>query len=436
MTRRQTALLVLAILAYVGALVGGGSYFSMRAERGDRELPVYVVGGERMAAGAEIYRRGADGKPFTYPPFAAVPFVPLAGASAAWQPILWFAINLHLLLGILAVLHFWAVRPSPGRAPPRLLWFWVLTLLVGGHHVASVFSNQSHDLVVAILVVLTARAWSLGSASAGVWAGAGAAIKATPLIFLGLFGARLRIAPLAALIATAAVLSLLPDWLFPRADGHSWVVAWFDVNLRGLEVGGTASADGAWNAHSYLNQSLSGAFTRLFTPPVITGDFVDETAMLVDLGPAGCKVATLASEVAVLALLVLCARRGARAVAANADRRATQRTVGFGEVAAFACGMVLLSPQSSKAHFCIWLLPAAFLADRLTRGPRDRLLWPLVIGALVLGPLMTKGIVGSGVGNFMLARGNVAVSTLLLLLATLRALWTEPTTRDSERAQP
>ena len=55
-TRRHTALLVLLLVAYGGVLWGGSAYFTRRAEKGDRELPVYVMGGERMAAGEEIFR--------------------------------------------------------------------------------------------------------------------------------------------------------------------------------------------------------------------------------------------------------------------------------------------------------------------------------------------------------------------------------------------
>lgn len=424
--RLKLALLVAAVLAYVAANVLGAIYFTRQAEKGDRELPVYVRGGERMAGGEEIYRRGTDDKPFTYPPFSAVPFVPFAKLPADWRPAAWFVVNFHVLLGILALLHRWSRRAAAERGPPRPALFWLLTLLLGGHHVASVFSNQSHDLLVAVLVALTAVAWARSSVMAAVWAGAGAAVKATPLLFLGLFLVRFRFVAALVMLVTFALLSLLPDWLFPRADGQSWLVAWFDVNLRGLEVGGTASAAGAWNAHSYLNQGLSGTLTRLFTPAAVPGPFVDESAMLLDVGPTGCKAVTIAAQLAVLAALALAARLGRRAVAASPDPASAQRTFGFGEVAAFACGMVLLSPQSSKAHFCIWLFPAAFVADRLLRGPRDVVLPVLAALAFAVGPLMTKGIVGREVGNAMLARGNVTWCTVLLLLATLRVLWTGP----------
>lgn len=411
-------------------MVLGSWYFGFRAQRGDRELPVYVRGGERMAAGEEIYRRGLEGKPFTYPPFAAVPFVPFAWLPDTWQAPAWFVVSFLILLAIIAGLHRFGTRPTSGTSPPKAWRFWLLTALFGSHHVFSVLSNQSHDLFLAGTVTLTALAWGrgtgVGALLAGFWSGVGGAIKATPLLFLGLFGLRLRFGAVLTLLGAFAFCSLLPDWIFPRQDGASWLVTWFDVNLRGLEVGGTASAAGAWNAHSNLNQSLSGLLTRLFTDPVVTdeGHFVIENVALTQLGPTALRAVTITCQLLVLALLALAARLGARAIARGGDAVAMARTVSFGEVGAFACGMVLLSPQSSKAHFCIWLVPAAFLADRLLRGPRDRWLGLLLVGAVVLGPLASKGIVGSHNGRVLLAYGNVTWCTLLLLLATLRGLWT------------
>lgn len=65
------------LLLAFAALVAGAGYFGLRARNADRELPVHVTPLERMLVGEEIHRRGADAKAFTYPPFAAVPFVPL-----------------------------------------------------------------------------------------------------------------------------------------------------------------------------------------------------------------------------------------------------------------------------------------------------------------------------------------------------------------------
>lgn len=415
----------------LAVMVVGSWWFSYRARNDDRELPVYVTGGERMAAGEEIYRRGLDGKPFTYPPFAAVPFVPFAQLPASWQVPAWFCINFTILLLIVRWLHAFGRRDVPGAGPPRLVWYWVLTLLLGVHHVLSVFTNQSHDLLILGTVVLVAAAWCRGRSSAGVWAGLGAATKATPLLFLGLFVLRRRLVATVLLLLTTVGLSLLPDWWFPRGDGQLWIQAWYDVNLKVLQVGGTASADGAWNAHSWLNQSLSGTLTRLLTAARIPGSFVDEHAALVHLGAGACRIVTTAAQGAVLAVIALGVWRATRSVRAAADPIGMQRTVGLGEVALFACGMVLLSPQSSKSHFSVWLLPAAFLADRVLRGRRDVWILALLAVAVLLGPLSAKDLLGRALANKLNAWGNVTWCTVALMAATVRALWTAAPSRGA-----
>ena len=72
----------------------------------------------------------------------------------------------------------------------------------------------------------------------------------------------------------------------------------------------------------------------------------------------------------------------------------------------------------------MWIFPAAYLADRLLRGRRDWLLWVLVGGALLLSCGGGKDLVGTAMGNKLLAYGIVTWCTVLLLLATCRSLAT------------
>lgn len=103
---KRSSLWLLPLLLAV--MVGGSFYFDRQAAKGDRELNVYVTGGQRMAAGEEIHRRGFEGKPFTYPPFAAVPFVPFAKLPASWHAPAWFIINFLILVGMIRWLHHYA----------------------------------------------------------------------------------------------------------------------------------------------------------------------------------------------------------------------------------------------------------------------------------------------------------------------------------------
>ena len=430
----------------LAVLVGGSVYFDRQAARGDREIGVYVLGGQRMAAGEEVYRRGSEAKPFTYPPFAAVPFVAFVTLPAAWHPTVWFAVNLLILVAVCRWLHGWARRDHEGLGRPRMWWFWVVTGVFGGRHVVSVFTNQSHDLTVLAALTLGAAAWcrrgAVARTLAGAWVGLGAATKATPLVFLGLFALRRRWSALGACVAVAVGATLWPDYAFPRAPtavvaadlqypeerlgAGAWWRQWYDVNLAGLRVGGTADARGAWNAHSVLNQSLSGALHRWFTPVEVpdAGFVVGNRGdvLVVALPAERVRAVTIVAALFVLGFLAAAARFGARAVSLAEGRGAeAQRTVGLGEFAAFACGMLLLSPQSSKSHFCVWLLPVAFVVDHLLRRRFDGVAVCLFVAALALG-VLSKGLLGREAANLALAYGSVAGSTLLLLLATVRCL--------------
>jgi len=421
----------------LAVMVVGAFYFDRQAAKGDRELNVYVMGGERMSEGAEIYRRGLEAKPFTYPPFAAVPFVLFEKLPDSWHPSAWFLVNFLILLGMIRWLHRYARDPQTGRAPPRLWLFWVVTAVYGGRHVVSVFTNQSHDLIIAGFVMLTAASWCsqrrFSSMWAGLWAGLGAATKATPLIFLGMFGLRFRWLGVVAILVATVGATLLPDYLWPRQDGLPWWRAWYNVNLAQLEVGGTAEAAGAWNSHSVQNQSMSGTLRRLFSPvEVPDGKFVvgdKGYVLLFELSATMTKVATLLLSAAILLVIslgVVFARRATRA--GGESVAAVQRTVGLGEVGAFACGMVLLSPISSKAHFCVWLFSVAFVVNFLTRTRRDLVGCALFGVAIALG-MLSKGMFGREVANVTLAYGSVAWSTFFLLLATVRCLYVAAASR-------
>jgi hypothetical protein len=410
------------LVVVLALILVGGAWWSMhQAASGDRELPVYVQGAERMLKGEEIYRRGTDAKPFTYPPFFGLLFVPFCWAPEPVRAPWFFAVNYAVLLLVLRWLHRWAGRRADGTALPWPWGFWLGVGLLSGRYVFSVFENQSHDLWILGFCTLVAAAWCRGRAVAGVWSGIGAACKATPLLFLELFTLRFAIWSAVLLVLTVAVLTWLPDLVLPRSDGASWAVRWYEVNLKGLSVGGTADAEGAWNPHSVLNQSLSGTLTRLCSEPANAGAFVVTGVALCNLHDDALKVVRIAGSAFVLLTIAWGVLRARAVLKASPDPVAARRTLGLGEVALIACGMVLLSPQSSKAHFCVLLLPAAFCMRRLLAS-RDWLLILLLLAAFVLGPLSVKDLLGRDLGNVLLAYGSVTWCTVLLLLATVRGL--------------
>jgi hypothetical protein len=383
------------------------------------ELDVYTRGAERMMAGEEVYRND-EPKPFTYPPAFALPFVGFHWIPQSAHRTAWFFVNLSVFLAVFLLLRRLMLQflASRGNGPPRVAWIWLVVFLLAGRHVAAVFENQSHDLLVLLVVMLgTWFSARTRDSLAGAAFGIGAAFKATPLLFAPiLFWQRRFVAALAVIVATAGML-WLPDLIFPRADGGHWVLAWYHTFVSGIGVGETAEAEGAWSAWNFLNQNLGSSLYRLLTPVSTIPDKVWDVS-LASPGAGGLKAITLILQVAILAFIAWSVRP--RLAAEDSDSERSFRRVG--EAGLVACGMVLLSPMSSKAHFCVLIIAMLFTVTHYFAVRRDVIQLLLLICVLVTGTLTMKGLVGTSLGNEFLARGSVCWSTVLVLLATGRAL--------------
>jgi len=383
-------------------------------ERRNGDLPVYLRAAERMQEGDEIYRP-EDRRPFTYPPFLALAPAALAALPAwAHRPV-WYCLNALVLVTIvLLVQRHTGRRRRDHRRTGRPWVFWTLMALLAGRHVSSAFENQSNDLWIALAVLLCADAGARGrQAASGAWAGLGAAVKATPLLFAPAFLVQKRWTAMLLVVASAGALTLLPDVVAPREDGRSWAVAWYDAFLAGnVAPGATAGRVGnAWDETNILNQNLAGTLTRLSTPVQGDGNMRIDASVWAP-SQTTLRVVILLAQLGVLALLAFGLRPGARE--SSAWRR-------FGEAGAVACGMVLLSPMSSKSHFCVLVVPFAFLLVDWLRG-RDRVTGLVLLGAALTGTFTTKGLWGRSLGNEILARGPVTWCAFLTLLGAVHVL--------------
>ncbi len=137
----------------------------------------------------------------------------------------------------------------------------------------------------------------------------------------------------------------------------------------------------------------------------------------------------MALQLLVIAILAIAsARRSSPDTAAGplAFRR-------LGEVAMIACGMVLLSPMSSKSHFCVLLLPVSFCAAAFLYRGRKLALGILLVAVFAVGTLSSKGLVGREIGQVLLACGSVTWTAMLCLVATAGVLWQGPELNPSAR---
>jgi len=407
--------LLLGLLLAVGITVGLVNTHRKEVS----ELVVYVLGAERMAVGEEIYRPD-DAKPFTYPPAFAMPFMIFRWVPESAQRTVWFFVNLAMLVGIVVLLRRLLLEflSERGDAPPGTHRIWVVTFVLAGRHVSAVFENQSHDLMVFFFVALAV--WFAAREREGLCGaaiGIAASFKATPLLFAPIFVWQRRFVAAGVTVVAMGLMLWLPDLLFPRDDGGHWVMAWYHTFVAGIGLGETASAEGALSAWNLLNQNLGSTLYRLMTPVAEPSKFCWDVSLF-DPGPGGLKAITLASQAAILAFLCW----GTCPKLAAEDSRAERGFRRLGEAGLVACGMVLLSPMSSKAHFCVLLMALLFTVTHYLMVRRDRVQLALLIGVFVTGTLTMKGLVGTELGNQFLAHGMVCWSTLLVMIATGRAL--------------
>jgi len=334
-----------------------------------------------MHGGGRIYDYRVPGTTygFTYPPFAAVSMLPMALLS------LHSAIAVALLLNIAAAAFILYVLAGPLLR--RYGWFGFAVaacLLALLEPVRDTFSFGQVNLLLLALVLADTWLLTAGRAAWRRWAGVGiglaAAIKLTPVLFIGLLllARRPRAAVTATLVAAGATgLAVL---VAPDASRFYWTEALWDTG----RIGRLAYVS---------NQSLQGVLARL-----------------AESGQPSRPVWALA----VLTVLGVWAWRASRAVAAG-DLMAA-----FALTGATAC---LISPIT-WVHHLVWLLPSfAVLADIGTRERRRTLLRVTAAAYVVL----CSSFVwlwfddASGVDGFLGSNMYVWITIAMLLGLPVRA---------------
>ncbi|HUC06408.1 MAG TPA: glycosyltransferase 87 family protein [Acidimicrobiales bacterium] len=299
------------------------------------DFHVYFDGARDLFSG-DLYTHSYRGELFTYPPFAAVFFLPLQllpGDTAA--QVVWALLNEAALLGLLNV-SIRANRPGLGA---RARLFWVLGLSLPATLLDPVllgFRDGQVDLIVTLLVawdLLGDRRLGGRTVPAGMASGVAAAIKLTPLVFVPylLLTRRSRAAWCCA--GTFVAAETLAFLVAPGASRAYWTHYLFDYK----RLGGFQGLHGVLGS---ANQSLLGALTRL------------------NHGEVPASLLTVVVVVVAVAGLVLAARVHAR------------WSPVLGVILCATTGL-LVSPVS-WTHHMTWVIPAvAWLAvspDRPTWG--------------------------------------------------------------------
>lgn len=417
------------IVAFVIAALGIAALMPFVKEK-PGDFAVYVRGAERMIAGERVYRPEEDSA-FTYPPFCGLYFVGLTPLSEPVRRGCWYFASL-ILLGcsvLLVVRQAWPViSAGVQRGGPPVWGFAAIVAILTGRFLLAPIENQANDLIVLALVAAAVSAWGrMRDRAAGICSGLAAATKATPLLFLPIFFWQRRFAAAAVMLAALAAATVLPDLLLPQKSGELWAVSWYRSFVAKVGVGQAADAEGAWRSWNMLNQSLAGTLHRLSTP--ISEEQSLEHAFDVSLwsaGPQSLKALTLAAQFAVLAWLAWVTWEPRRGGSENVDARQTSaEEIAFrrlGQGSAVVCAMLLLSPMSSKQHFCVLFLPIVWCTAHLLYRRRDWFVAGSLAFVFVATTLLVKDIVGRPLGNLALGFGSVTFATIACFAAAGRAL--------------
>ena len=261
---------------------------------------------------------------FTYPPFAAVVMVPLAGLGLPAAIVL----TTTVCVALVAAATWWLVAPIARRIgwSPWFATGLALPVVLIMDPVRETLGLGQVNVFVAALVVADVAALRRGWRWAGVGIGLAAAVKLTPAIFVLylLLTRRRRAAGVA--VCTTAAASLAAAAVSPRTSAQFWLHTLWDTS----RVGDPAKAS---------NQSLDGVLARLTEPGA----------------PDRVVWAVL-----VLAVLVVGLTRAARAA------RQGDEWVGVTLTGVVGC---LVSPIS-WSHHLVWLVPAVAVLVDVATGAR------------------------------------------------------------------
>jgi hypothetical protein len=417
---------------WIAAAVVGVAVISvvMARARKPSELAVYTTAADRMSRGEEIYRP-TDRKAFTYPPFFAIPFMPMNVLPESYQPAVWWAINLSLVgLSAWLLLQLTAATRERGdRGPAAIWWCAGITALLSAKFMLLPLVYGSHDLLILVLMLASGLAFARGRQfSSGLAGGIATACKATPLLLLPLLIWQRKWRATGMFVAALFVATFLPDLLFPHPNHKPWVEYWYSRFVAKVHVGSAPDASGAWKEWNELNQSLAGTVHRLATPAPSRRAKLNVAVLPVQKDQV--KFVTLGLDGLVLAFCAwLSWPRKSLAV-----RGGDQGFMSLGYTSAVLCGMLLLSPMSSTYHFCLLLPPIAFLVTYWIYCEHDWIVGGAIVSQLAVG-LLSGDLFGLW-ADVALAGGLYTFAAAIQLAACGYVLgWRMPREAEAERIQ-
>ena len=335
---------------------------------------VYVPAGARLLSSENLYLAS---DPFCYPPFSAVVALPFV-----WLPM-WVSNVVFQLVSFAAMILFirtsWRLSGG-GRLPEERdkfqheIWIAILALLCALRFSSNALAHGQSDLLIGMLLVLGAAALVNGrSALVGICWGLGAAFKGPPLLLVLYLVWRRQVTATVTMLAVFFAANLLPDVIHHAPGGKVWLAVWFERYLEPIFERG--HPPGVWFELFKDNQSIAGVVGRWFNTSLTTQGKELVLVRRADApNPDVLKIiiygiyGLLAIGSAIVMWPPFRQLKSRFDYARVADSERFHRSVY--EVAISLCLVPLVSPMTSRSHFCVLLLPAMCLA-RVAVDRRD-----------------------------------------------------------------
>ena len=284
------------------------------------DFRIYMWGGHAVTQDTRLYLTLAYGHWFTYSPFAAVAFVPIAAVPLVIARVLWDLVSVAALAYCVVL-----ILKLAGYRPSRLMIAGVTAAAMALDPVyETLFLGQINLILLALILTDVWRA-SRGR-TAGIGVGLAAAIKLTPAIFIVLF--LLARGTKAAFIGAATFVGcgLIGLLVAPRASEMYWEHLSHDTSRVGalyisnqspygavVRIAGGAAHVGLW----YLAIPLAFAAIGLPAAAILArrGDWLGATAATGTTGLLVSPISWAHHWVWILPALVLLLRSGHRVAA-------------------------------------------------------------------------------------------------------------------------
>ena len=205
------------------------------------DFRIYMWGGHAVTQDTRLYLTLAYGHWFTYSPFAAVAFVPIAAVPLVIARVLWDLVSVAALAYCVVL-----ILKLAGYRPWRLMIAGVTAAAMALDPVYETLFLGQINLILLALILTDVWRVSRGR-TAGIGVGIAAAIKLTPAVFIVFFllARRTRAACIAA--ATFAGCGLIALLVAPRASEMYWEHLSHDTSRVGAPYISNQSPYGAAN---------------------------------------------------------------------------------------------------------------------------------------------------------------------------------------------